>query len=181
MINRRTKWYLAAVTVLGVMLVIDRAFLAPTGGPAEASAATSGGETATADGPKTQLADALRLVVPPFPKLADLVEPVLGQRDPFALSPLARRQLTTTPAGETNPDAEAAEPLPITSEQFSQQHQLSAVLQVQGEWRAIIDDVLVGRGQRIDDCVITQIEPRSVTARCGSDRVSLVLKMPLDQ
>lgn len=171
----KKKWYLLILGGLGVALVVDRAFLGSTAQPRQAEAEPGlYDDPVNAQGQPLQM---LKVEVAPFPKLLTDSNAVL--RDPFAMTPSVQRQLQVA-TEETNNQVTAGQG-PITAEQFAGNHQLSAVMRVDGEWLAIIDDTLMALGQRIDGCVITGIDERSIQAKCGRQSVRLVIQEPLER
>lgn len=174
--NRKQLWYGLALGVLGVALVADRVFFASTGQPESAEATVNDyADPVDAEGHPIEL---LAVEVAPFPDVA--AEDARAVRDPFTMTPLVHRMLVAE-VDESQPQLTASSIPAITAEQFAANHQLSAVMQVDGQWRAIINGVLTAPGQRIDDCLIIGINERSVEVQCGQKRFRLIIQEPLDR
>ncbi len=135
---------LSVIFLIGLVgLVVDRTILRPQGGPQAASAgtadATSGAPASANGAPTAEQA--------PPPTVAERLNKLAaGQktgpeelRDPFVL-----------PLSWSDPAAGTTTRTPDTVRLFLQKHRLQAVVMQNGEYGALIDDVLLVPGQLLD-------------------------------
>lgn len=179
MLQSRTKWYVVTVVLLGAALLVDRLFFSASGSPATAQADIATGTETDLIAAQSPLPAALKLEVERFPVFSNVFDERESHRDPFQLTQTARKSLfQITPQDiEQGPVASAAKPM--TSAEFAQAHHLSAVMEVDGNWSAIVDGVVIGPGHRIGGCQVTDIDARSVTVLCETTSLQLVLRKPL--
>lgn len=170
------KWYALILAILGVALIVDRLFFATGEQPQSAEAALE--DFAKPVDAQSKPIELLTVVVTPFPDVSS--ENLSAVRDPFTMSPLVQNKLMAE-LEESDAQVTESSKAALTAEQFEVNHQLSAVIKVDGQWRAVINGVLMAPGQRIDGCVIIGINERSVEAQCGRKKIRLIIQEPLDR
>jgi hypothetical protein len=141
-LTKRQKTLLAVFLIGLVGLAVDRTILRPQGGPQAASAGTTAATSSTPAPSDTPTAEQ----VPPPTVAERLNKLAAGQktgaeelRDPFVLP-----SSWSDPAGGTG----TRTPDPVRL--FLQRHRLQAVVMQNGEYGALIDDVLLVPGQSLD-------------------------------
>ncbi|GJM24938.1 MAG: hypothetical protein DHS20C16_13530 [Phycisphaerae bacterium] len=175
MTAKRKTIYLSVLGVGLCVVVYDVA----TGddGPAKAAASDSTARSdadASADSETVQGIAALS--IQHFPREIDGPEWETVARDIFAPTEKAMRELSDPPVDSTEGEQKTGAPPAVP---FSQQHTLSAILELQGSRSAVVDGVILRKGQGISECVVSKIAERSVRFECPEGLEELWLVDPL--
>ena len=103
-----------------------------------------------------------------------------GRRDVFGLSAvakgalLARAEALEVTGGPPERAGDAKSKVVLSpAERFRAQHTVSAVVTSEVLAVAIVDEVWMGIGQRIDGCVLVRISGETVVFECGGEEVEL--------
>jgi hypothetical protein len=183
MSQRRKRVYLTIIAVGLVLVVIDRVWLAHDGEPlsprtaAGASPLSSAGAGRSAGAAGTGADIAAEWFPPPAIRLPaswpELPTSDAGsRRDPFVPSLSHVGASTTGARGEGGGDAEGAPP----AASFAESHRLEAIIISRTSRHAVVDDLILSRGDVLDGHRLVQIGLLGVVFEGPQGRV--VLELP---
>ena len=167
--------YLVVIGVGVSGLILDRVLRSGSSAtPARASASENPVPAAGTETESEDSASIFALEVTPFPADLPPVGDTFRGRDPFEMTDSVLKQLSLSIPAEQEQSAEES-PDSSPRESFQTRHRLSAVMRVGKTQIAVLDGMVLAKGQWLDDCELIQIEDRAVHFDCPDGEVVLTI------